>query len=70
MDTLTMLGLLGFLVITLGFGLFLDVIDRPASIDRAEFNIAYQAYERSVDSLSPISDLAKFMAEDNGKARP
>lgn len=64
-----MLGLLGFLVMTLGFGLFLDVINRPASIDRTEFNVTYQAFERSVDSLSPISNLASFMAEDHGKTR-
>ena len=65
MDTLTLLGVFGFLVITLALGFFLGTVDGP--VDRVEFYVAKQAFDRSFDSLSPISDLAKFMAEDNGK---
>lgn len=66
MDTLTLLGVLGFLAITLVLGIVLGAIDGP--VDRGEFYIAKQAFDRSADRLSPISDLAKFMAEDDGKA--
>ena len=66
MDTLTMIGILGFLVVTLVTGFLLGAVDGP--VDRGEFYIAKQAFDRSADRLSPISDLARFMAEDNGKA--
>jgi len=69
MDTLTMLGIAGFLMATLLLGIWLGALDGPVTIERGEFYVAKRAFDKSVDKLSPISELAKFMAEDNGKAR-
>ena len=60
MDALIWAGLAGFLGATLLLSAFLG-----AQRGREEFNVAHRAFERSVDSLSPISNLAKFMAEND-----
>jgi hypothetical protein len=64
MSNLIWYGITGFLGVTLLLSAILG-----AQRTHVKVIDAHKAFERSVDSLSPISDLASFMAEDNGKTR-
>jgi hypothetical protein len=64
MDALIWYGLVGYL----GMMLLLSAL-LGAQRSNEHVACAHKVFESNIDSLSPISDLAKFMAEANGKAR-
>lgn len=64
MSNLIWYGIVGFLGMTLLLSALLG-----AQRTHVKVINAHKAFERSVDSLSPISNLAAFMVEDNGKIR-